>query len=255
MQQSGSSEDTWTGTIRNIEGEHGPHVHLAEPGPADLRVGRQDGRRDRGAGRRLQLPRHRHRPGRQRGQRPARQHHHRHPAHAGPALDRPVVLLSERGRGEGHGDLRPERARDHGDREVDPRRPGRAGPDTAFLQGHREHPGLDHLGRQGRQRARRCPRARTREGSRSSTSTATIPTADSPVGHHQADRSDRRGEGGVRRLLADGRQQREHGGDLPGHLLGAVLDRHDQGQRRQGREDPRVARQGGRQVRMGRPRR
>ena len=42
IEQSGSVEDAWTGTIRNIEGDIGAHVYLAERGAAELRVGRED---------------------------------------------------------------------------------------------------------------------------------------------------------------------------------------------------------------------
>ena len=244
------------GPSADIEGNDGPHLHVAGPGAADLRVGREDGRRDRRTGRRLQLPRHRHRSGRQRGQRGDRQHHHRHPPHP---VQLSVDLSYFSPNGDGVKDTLtfglnvPVATRD---REVDPRlsrtprarrgeRPSRA-PSPSRPRSR---------GTARTTRARRCPKAPYKGKLSVDLRQRPQSLGRFPGCHHQADGANGRGEGGVRRLLPDGRQPAEHGGDLPGHLLGAVLDRHVQGQRRQGREDTRVARQGRRQVRMGRPRR
>ena len=121
IQQAGSHEDTWTGTIQDISGQTVRTYTWTDSEPPAFRMGREDQYGDPGTGRRLQLPHLLRQTGREMPPRPSWTISSSIPVRP------PCSLLSiysyfspERKRGEKSDDIRPEGPRCHRDREVEP---------------------------------------------------------------------------------------------------------------------------------------
>ena len=231
----------------------GESAGLGERGAPELRVGRQGQRRHHRSRRRVWLHHHGRGQGGQHRLRDAGQHHRQHRGDPGAALDRPLVLLAQRGRREGCGQLRHQRP-GNGHREMVARHFRREGRRAQDLLGHAVRPRHRGLGRQGR-RGRRAAGRRLHGEARCPVRERQQPQGRLARHHDRRHRADRCCEGRIRDLLAQRRRQQGRRDHLPGLLGRGVLDGRGQGRGGQGRADDGVAGEGRREVGVGRSRR